>query len=287
MSLVALVEKLRQEQEFVAFYKSQLRSGVQELNSSCDTVFHSLWLATALSQGLEWVLSHYAPTADWSHALQQDVVFIDANKVLQSHTYAYSKFLSSLSPRLLSEILVLAESDGADTQWLLNDLLSVVFGHCLFSRDHTHFLSLLRELMIQQISRCPSPTDLFGRGDNVFSRALKGYCSTLLPLRSFLADLLSPTVKKILLIDDYLEFDVGKASSRSNSEAQASFVSTSAFLFAEDLDGACLQLASLAMGFVNKLSELSPLFPPGVKWLLGMLRKSANKKWAMSSEQQC
>lgn len=285
--LVSLVEKLRQEQEFVFFYKSQIRQGFQELNANCDDVFHSLWLSHTLSHGLQRVLTHHVHCYEWSLALDQEinVEFINASKALQSHTLVepYSKFLTSIlsDPRILSEILYIAESEGLDCQWLVSDLMSVVFGHCIFEHDHTLFLQLLRELIKQHIQFCDSPKDLFGGVESVFNKVLAEYCAQLVELQTFLTELLQEPVMEVLMIDDYLEYDVHKAGSRfqTSSDQAGSLVDTRTFLFGEDLDTACEQLARIATLILEKLSKMSNQFPLSLKWLLTSLKSLAKHKW--------
>ncbi len=159
VDVLTLLEKLRQEQQFVSFYKQHLRSGVQELNKSCDHAFQSLWITHTLTFALGRVLSHQVPPYEWSLALEQGVTFTDAANVLSQDTNAYSQFLTALltETRLLADVLTLAHTDGLDSQYLLSDLMTVVFGHCLFQNDHTLYLQLLQELLRQHVKGCSSP----------------------------------------------------------------------------------------------------------------------------------
>ncbi len=157
--VLSLLEKLRQEQQFVSFYKRQLRSGVQELNKSCDHVFQSLWVTHTLTFALRRVLAYQVPLYEWSLALEQGVTFTDAANVLMRHTHSYSQFLMALltETRLLADVLTLAHTDGLDLQYLLSDLMTVVFGHCLFQSDHALYLKLLQELLRQHVNGCSTP----------------------------------------------------------------------------------------------------------------------------------
>lgn len=157
--VLSLLEKLRQEQQFVSFYKKQLRGGVQELNKSCDNVFQSLWVTHTLTFALGRVLSHTVLPYEWSIALEQGVSFTDAANVLSQHTLSYSQFLLTLltETRLLADVLTLTHTDGLDSQHLLSDLMTVVFGHCLFQNDHALYLQLLQELLRQHVNGCSSP----------------------------------------------------------------------------------------------------------------------------------
>ncbi len=288
--VISLLEKLRQEQQFVTFYKVHLRAGVQELNKSCDNVFHSLWITHTLTFALERVLSGTVAGYEWSLALDQGVQFIDAAKVLQRHTHSYSTFLSSLltDTRLLADVLIIADSDGLDSQWLLNDLMAVVFGHCLFQNDHAHYLRLLQELLRQHVNHCSTPQDLFSGSDSPFSKALTVYSSQLTELKAFLSELLSNTVMKVLAFDDYLEFDVGKAGRRfhSNADKSSGLVETATFLFSEDLDVSCGHLVALSMDIVMKLGDMSSQFPASIKWLVCCLKRAAKHKWDLTLDQE-
>ena len=285
--LINLVEKLRQEQEFVSFYKSQIRQSVQDLNTCCDNVFHSLWLSHTLSYGLHMVLTHHLHCFEWSLALEQakDVEFVNASKVLKSHTFVerYSTFLSSFhsDPKLLSEILYLAESEGLDCNWLVSDLMSVVYGHCVFHKDHILFLQLMRELLKKHISCCDSPKDLFSGVESVFNKVLSEYCSQLVELRTFLTEVLQEPIMAVLNHTEYLEYDINKAGNRiqQTSELTGTLIDSSVFLFTEDLDSSCEQLAKLAMQFLTSLSRMLSQLPLSFKWLLGSLKTLVRQKW--------
>ncbi len=88
----------------------------------------------------------------------------------------------------------------------------------------------------------------------------------------------------MLTLDDYLEFDVSKAGRRfhSNADKTASLVETTAFLFSEDLDTSCGQLATLVMGLVKRLGTMLSQLPPGLRWLLGCLKRLARQRWPIS-----
>lgn len=281
-----LVEKLRQEQEFVSFYKRQIRQSVQDLNNSCDQVFHSLWLSHTLSYGLHRVLTHNSHAYEWSRALScaDSVKFVNASKGVKSHLFVdrYSKFLTQLlnDPKLLSEILNHLESEGLDCSWVVNDLMSVVYGHCMFRKDHTLYLELMRELLRQHIERCDSPKDLFGGVETVFNHVLGEYCSQLVELRAFLTLVLHDPLMQVLACEEYLEYDVNKAGSRfQHTSNQNGLVSSNAFLFNEDLDLSCEKLAKLSSQFLENLVSMSGHFPVSLRWLLGNLKSMVKRKW--------
>ena len=214
-----LVEKLRQEQSFVSFYKQQIRQSVQELNDNCDQVFHSLWLSRTLSYGLHRVLTHTSHAQEWSQALSssRDVKFLNASKVKSFHFVdRYSIFLTRLldDPGLLAEILYHVEVEGLDCAWATSDAMGVVYGHCLFQRDHILFLQLMKELLKCHIQRCDSSKDLFSGVESMFNHVLADYCSQLLELRTFLTEVLCEPIMQVLSCEDYLEFDINKAANR-------------------------------------------------------------------------
>ncbi len=285
--LISLVEKLRQEQEFVSFYKSQIRQGVQDLNNCCNRVFHSLWLGHTLAYGLNRVLAHHTQCFEWSLAYEQAgaVTFVDASRVLKSSFLIerYSQLLSSLlnNPKLVSEVLHWVESEGLDTPLLLNDLMSVVYGHCVFQRDHMLFLQLLKKLMSHHLSACVMPKDLFSGVEPVFSSVLVHYCGQLVELRMFLTEAFQEPLECVLSCEDYLEYDVNKAGSRIQSTADSNglLLDSSTFLFSEDLEVSCEQLAKLASLFLDSLVRLSREFPLSLKWLLGSLKSIVQQQW--------
>ena len=283
--LIVLVEKLRQEQSFVTFYKQQIRQSVQELNNNCDQVFHSLWLSHTLSYGLHRVLTHNSYTQEWSQALSlsQSVKFVNASKMKSFHFVdRYSVFLTHLleDHKLLSEILHHVETEGLDCAWVVSDMMGVVFGHCVFQQDHMIFLKLMRELLKCHIERCESSKDLFGGVESVFNHMLTGYCSQLLELRTFMTEVLCEPVMQVLTSEDYLEFDINKAATRfQHLSDHNGLVGSTTFLFSEDLEASCKKLANLAMAFLERLSLASHQLPISIQWLLGTLRKLVKEKW--------
>ena len=84
----------------------------------------------------------------------------------------------------------------------------------------------------------------------------------------------------MLAIQEYLEFDVTKAGSRfQHSSDQNGFLSSSAFLFSEDLDMSCEKLAKLSTLFLENLVSMSGHFPVSLRWLLGNLKTMVKQKW--------
>lgn len=287
--LISLVEKLRQEQEFVSFYKNQVRLGVQELNACCDAVFHSLWLSHTLSYGLQRVLAHHLHTFEWSIAFgnASSINFVNASQAIQSSFLVeqYGQFLSALlnDPKVLAEVLRWAETEGLDCNCLISDLMSVVYGHCVFQHDHTLFLMLLKELLRHLVKGCDSPKDLFSGVESVFNRALSEYCSQLVELRTFLTEALQEPLMQVLMCEDYLEYDVNKAGSRfqASTEVQTGpLLDTTTFLFSEDLESSCEQLAKLSMMFLESLVKLLGQLPLSLRWLLGNLKSLVQQKWS-------
>ena len=287
--LISLVEKLRQEQEFVSFYKRHIQLSVQELNGCCDTVFFSLWLSHTLSYGLHRVLAHHLYTVEWSFAFSRApfVNFVNASQAIQSSFLVeqYSAFLGKLlgEPKLLAEVLRWAETEGLDCNWLINDLMSVVYGHCMFQRDHVLFLLLLKELLRHLVNGCDSPKDLLSGVEPVFNRALSEYCTQLVELRTFLTEALQEPLMHVLMCEDYLEYDVNKAGSRfqANTEGQSGpLLDGSVFLFSEDLESSCEQLAILSTMFLENLNKMLGQFPLSLRWLLGSLKSLMQRKWS-------
>lgn len=286
--LPSLVEKLRQEQEFSLFYNTQIRQAVQDINQSCDNVFQSLWLTQCLSHGLDKVKLHHSQCVEWTWALDQVtyVEFVDAAKILRSNLLveSYSKFLSALldGPTVLAHVLVWAESEGLDCTTLISDVMSVIYGHCVFHRDHTLFLSLLKELLRHLVSSAESPRDLFSGVEPIFCRILSEYCIHLESLQTFLTEAFQQPLADIFLCEEYLEFDVSKAGSRLTSTEGTDgdrLIDESNFLFGEDLDSNCEHLAEFAMHFIDGIHRLADQFPLSLKWVLGSLRSLVHTKW--------
>jgi hypothetical protein len=56
-------------------------------------------------------------------------------------------------------------------------------------------------------------------------------------------------------------------------------MSSSAFLFSEDLDVSCQKLARLSTLFIENLVSMSRHFPVSLRWLLGNLKTMVKQKW--------
>ena len=287
-NLSQLVEKLRQEQELTVFYKSQIRQASHALNHSCDTVFQSLWLNQLLHTIIERVKTHHTPALEWPWALKQaeSVLFVDASKSLKSPFLIqnYSRFLNTLlgSPTLLIELLQWAESQGLNVPALVSDLMSVIYGHCVFHHDHTLLLTLLKELMRRLVFRASSVRDIFSGVEPVFSQVLSDYCGQLGDLRAFLTEVFQEPLAEVLVCEDYLEFDVNKAGSRFQTNAgspDGRLLDGSAFLFSEDLETGCQHLANLSSLYLERLHRHSGQFPTSLKWVLGSLKGLILRKW--------
>ena len=288
--LISLVENLRREQEFSTFYKTQIRQTIQDINHCCDQVFQSLWFTQYLCYMLEKTKLHQIQCVEWTWALEQMsyVKFVNAAKILRSNSLvaSYNKFLGALleKPALLARVLVWAESEGRDSTAIISDLLSVVYGHCVFQRDHTLFLDLLRELMNHLVSAAASPKEVFSGVEPIFCRVLTEYCNQLSTLQTFVTEAFMVPLGEVLLYEEeYLEFDVSKAGTRFQNTTETSgtewLVDGSVFLFGEDLDSSCVHLANLATQFIDSLFHVAGHFPLSLKWVLGCLKSLIRDKW--------
>ena len=288
-NLNSLVEKLRQEQEFSSFYRGQIQQAVRDINRCCDQVFQSLWLSQCLGHLLDKTKLRLLQPCEWTAALERAgyVLFVDAAKILRSSSLieSYKRFLGGLleRPAAVARVLVWAESEGRDSASLISDLLSVVYGHCVFRHDHALFLQLLRELLGHLVSAAESPRELFSGVEPVFCRVLTEYSNQHPDLQTFVAEAFQSPLSEILTYEDYLEFDVSKAGSRIQSSSENTgtgrYLDGSAFLFGEDLDFSCDRLAKLAAQFVDGIFCFSIHFPPSLKWVLASLKTLVREKW--------
>ena len=286
--LESLVEKLRQEQEFTSFYRGRIQQAIRDINRSCDQVFQTLWLSQCLNHLLDKTRLHLLQTCEWTQALERAsyVRFVDAAKILRSSSLieSYKRFLGGLleRPVILARVLVWAESEGRDSASIVSDLVSVVYGHCVFRRDHALFLQLLRELLSQLVSSAEAPKEVFSGVEPVFCRVLTEYSAQLPDLLTFATEAFQGPLAEVLAFEDHLEFDVSKAGNRiqsSDTSGAGRLLDGSAFLFGEDLDLGCGHLARLAAQFVDGISRFSTHFPPSLKWVLGSLKTLVRAKW--------
>ena len=295
--MVSLVERLRQEKEFISFYKAQIQQSVQLLNGCCDRLFCSMWLNHALGRGLKSISTGSADCLEWSSALMSadSVQFADAFQVLQSPLLIekYSSFLSLLrrEPKLVVEVVNWTELEGLNTSCVVSDLVSVVYGHCIFGLDHQRVLQVVKILLKQHIDGCKFPYDLFSQTEPVLSCMISEYCTQLTELKTFLSEALQEPVMRVLECAEYLEYDISKAASRLQSKDIQSWSvgQTTQFLFSEDLQDSCDTLARLSSSIVCNLLDCVGLFPCELACLFRILKLLVREKWPYISvaEMQC
>lgn len=272
-----VIKDLRQDQELIAERWQAVRLQYNQLNGTCDQLVQSLWSLHALSFALTKVLSHRSPPSDWIKAKHEstNIQYINAAQVLPYNLQeSYSRFLSNLRnhPEVIAEVLKWAGQEGLDTNHLTYDLVSVVYGHCLFGDDHTLLLESICHLLMDHISQCATVKEMFSI-EPVCSRVITEYCQQLPTLKMFLCQSLRSPLQKIIRerSNDYLEYDVTKASTRLQERGE--------FNVEEYVDLSSHFLADICSHFLQELNKFQKYFPPSLKWLLGRLKKYMLQKW--------
>ena len=275
-----LVKRLRQDRDLISLQSERVRQGFQSLNSSCDALFQTLWVNHALSFSLSRVLSHRLSCSQWATALSQadSMRFTDAAQLLTAEEIrAFSTFLINLlqSPLVVSELLHQADIEGLDTARLASDLLSAVYSHCVFDRDHAQLLKVLEQLLIHHVGQCTSANELFGGVEPVFSRVLLEYCTQLQELKVFLTHAFQDTIMEVLQHDgSYLEFDVSKAGTRTMAREGSDMINVG-----DVVASSCQKLGHFCTMFLLQLEKHLDLFPPTLRWLLCSLKRQIHKRW--------
>ena len=272
-----LVERLRQDQKITCFKYEHIRKSFQELNGACDCVFQSLWVTNTLGLYLNRVLTHRLPASEWIEVQQlaADVQFTDANQLFASEMVeSYSRFLGNLlsTPAVVAEVLQWAGSEGLDIAQLTSDLLSVVYGHCLFQHEHQMFMEVLDSVLNNHMASCSVPKELFVV-DPIFSQVMPEYCRHLLDLKKFIKQVLHDPIMAVLAYDKgYLEFDVSKAAQRLKQKGRD-------FNVVNYINVSCSHLASFCMQIIQQLYLHMDRFPLTLRWILASLKRKMLQKW--------
>lgn len=271
-----VIQDLRQDQEVISERWQAVRRQYNQLNSTCDQLVQSLWTFHALSFALNKVLSHRSPPSDWIIACHEanSIRYINsAQRITFSIQESYSRFLGNLRdhPEVVAEVLKWAGQEGLDSAHLTYDLVSVVYGHCLFRDDHTLLLETMCYLLMDHVDQCASVKEMFSI-EPVCSRVITEYCQQLPPLRVFLSQVLRQPLKTIITYTQgYLEYDVAKASTRLQG--------TENFNIGEHVESSSRFIADTCVQLLVELNKFQSFFPSSLKWLLGRLKKYILQKW--------
>ena len=289
LSLITLVEKLHQEYVFVSLYKPLIRQSLQELNDSCEDLFRTLWINHALTHSLSKLLSYERIScAEWVESLNRasSVRFLDATASLPTSfsVERYGHLLGTLrdSPVLLLDIVRWADSKSMDVDWLVKDILNVLYGQCVFQRDHELALQFLSGLLEKHVNSCDAVGSLFVDTEPALSSALCSYSALIPEFKLFLVASLRDPLAELLLCNDYLEFDITKAGRRFQSWTGDS----PRFLFGEDLDASCQTLARITNVLLDCISDSLGAFPASLKHLIRVVRSHAMARWPGTSAEQ-
>ena len=270
-----LVRTLRQDQHLVDTLWKELHKESLALNTSCDAIFQTMWINHMLGFALTQVLTHRISPSEWIAALDNSAIvsFSDARQVFEPDLVeSYSRFLRNLqaSPQVVAEVLLWAGKEGLATAALASDLMSVVYGHCLFRDDHVQFLQVIVHLFSDHITQCSTHKDLFVF-EHEFGRIITEYCRHLPDLKTFLTSVLRDPITEVLHTSDrYLEFDVSKANTNLQIE-ECNLV--------QYMNTSCQRLADISMHFLKSLNDHKSLFPAPLRWLLAHLKRLITEKW--------
>uniref|UniRef100_A0A1X7SQI5 Ras-GAP domain-containing protein n=1 Tax=Amphimedon queenslandica TaxID=400682 RepID=A0A1X7SQI5_AMPQE len=276
-----VIRELRQDQEVISERWQSTRRQYNQLNISCDQLLESLWIEHALSYSLTKVLSHRSPPADWMATSREadSITFLNASQRISSPNLleSYSRFLGNLRshPEAVAEVLKWAGQEGLDSAHLTYDLVSVVYGHCVFPEDHAQLLNMICHLLMHHIKQCSSIKEMFSI-EPVCSRVMSEYCQQLPGLKSFLSQVLRKPLMSILnYTDGYLDYDVTKASARLQG--------TDDFDVSAYIESSSRFISSVCGEFLVELNRFQEFFPPTLKWLLHRLKKLMKEKWPLLS----
>ncbi len=270
-----VVLNLRQDQQLIVSKWKEVHKCSQQLNEACDLIFRSLWVNHALGLALTQVLTHRLQPADWVAALDNSfaVSFVDGYQALEYNVMeSYSRFLGCLqsNPAVTSEIVVWVGNEGLGTPELVSDLMSVVYGECLFQEDHEKFLEFIICLLSHHINQCHTYKDLFVF-EHECSRAITEYCRYLPGLREFLVCTLQDPLTNISTYSKrYLEFDVSKASTH---------LQEGDFDVQSHIEMSCKDLSGFCTVVIKNLEIHKERFPASLQWITANLKNLIKKKW--------
>ena len=271
-----IIQDLRQDQQIISERWQQARKTHNELNTRCDQLIQSLWLVHSLDFSLHKVLNHRILPSEWiaSRDEASTLQYLHSSQVMSPTVQeSYSRFLGNLrtQPQAVSEVLQWAGNEGLDTSHLAYDLISVVYGNCLFTEDHCYLLEVICTSLKDHITQCMSFKELFSI-EPVCSRLIAEYCHQLPELKVFLSQVLKEPLHHIINKHTrYLEYDTVKAGTRLAENDRDNLD--------EYVDSSSHFIAETCMLFLYQLNRYLNSFPPTLQWLLGSLKGFILQKW--------
>jgi hypothetical protein len=272
----SIVQDLREDQEAIAETWKESRKQYHDLNTSCDQLIQSLWVVHSLNFSLQKVFSHRLAPCEWimSRDEASAIQFVNSTQVLSTNLQdSYSRFLDDLRthPEVMAEVIQWVGNEGLDSTHFAHDVISVIYGHCLFKEDHEFLLTTLLHLFQDHVNHCSNYKDLFSI-EPVCSRFITEYCHQLPSLKVFLTQVLRQPLQRIVVQSSrYLEYEVSKISTRFPEDTSVDLNEYATI--------SSQQIAQFCMEILYQLNKHQNHFPPSLKWLLGSLKNLILQKW--------
>ncbi|UYV63347.1 GAPVD1 [Cordylochernes scorpioides] len=190
------------------------------VQQAAEQLFHQSWISKQQHISLErLILSQLEASPATTLTLFNSYEasrFVDGYKVLGGQEPSYSMLLGLLrsNPRLVALCLA-SPGDKVTLEHMVNVFMASIYGNCLLPEDEGHVLTLLKELMVLQLTTTANPLRLLRHGSCAFSRVYKALNEGLFAAKLYLTAALHDPIMRLLMEDDlFLDIDSSKSAVR-------------------------------------------------------------------------
>lgn len=201
-----LQERLKQERLFVNKEKTEITNLNQEIQSSCERLYHLSWITR---QQWKIVQRVRASPEECSQAVNRldSARFVDASRHLGYLESKYWEFLKGIreNPSLVASTLAYADKINLDTSQLIRLLLNSLYGNCLLPLDESYVLLLMKHLIELKITGDENPEQFFQHRRNSFTSLFGILVESLFAAKLYLTAALHAPIMQVLAEDSMLK----------------------------------------------------------------------------------
>lgn len=201
-----LQERLKQERLFVSKEKTEISNLHQEIQSSCERLYHLSWITR---QQWKLVQRVRASPEECSQAVNRldSARFVDASRHLGYLESKYWEFLKGIreNPSLVASTLAYADKINLDTSQLIRLLLNSLYGNCLLPQDESYVLLLMKHLIELKIRGDENPEKFFQHHRNSFTSLFSILVESLFSAKLYLTAALHAPIMQVLSEDSLLK----------------------------------------------------------------------------------
>ena len=280
--LYVLQKRLKGERLFIRQDKDIIASLNQNVNETCNNVYHLAWTTRQLWRNVERLLTgaRVFPSECSQTSIQiENVIFEDASKHLGYQDAQYGEFLSSLrtNPKLVALMLHSVARHGVDIGNLTKLLLTCLYGSCLLKEDEQFVLTILKTLIEIQIETSDNVVDYFCSPKSCmtgFTVVLRLYSEILFASKLYLTAALHGAVMQVIVDDSvYLDIEMSSVLSRLpprmiRDKFGDPGTPKSNRKMIEYIDYLQSCLINLCNKFLKSLRDKIYSFPTSIRWIL-------------------